>query len=156
MFSLSGTITQNVTVVWHLEAAYVFHFTQKGRSVLQCFPGERAARNAKNVLQEETRSRINCVVLIFGVFIVAQYIKKTLVWIGSRQSHLAFLFLQICFFVFFFWIFSDLSKEGLVEMEMLFVCFALLKRSSTNYKSSLTSCWGGRKHILAQPIQQSV
>lgn len=43
-------------------------------------------------------------------------------------------------FWFFGGIFSDLSKEGLVEMEMLFVCFALLERSSTNYESSLTSC----------------
>lgn len=140
--------------IWRL---HMFFILLKGRSVLQCFPGERAARNTKNVPQGATRSRINCVVLIFGVFSVAQYIKKALVWIGSRQSHLAFFyFYKYVFLWFFFGIFSDLTKIGLVEMEMLFVCFALLKRSSTNCKSSLTSCWGGRKHILAQPIQQSV
>lgn len=70
----------------------MFFILLKERSVLQCFPGEGAARNTKNVLQEGTRSRINCVVLIFGVFSVVQYIKKTLVWIGSRQNHQAFFY----------------------------------------------------------------
>lgn len=117
--------------IWRL---HMFFILLRERSVLQCFPGERAARNTKNVLQEATRSRINCVVLIFGIFSVAQYIKKTLVWIGSRQSHLAFfIFTNMFFFVAFFGIFNDLSKERLVEMKMLFVCFALLNRSNTNY-----------------------
>lgn len=90
----------------------MFSILLKERSVSQCFPGERAARNTKNVLQEATRPRINCVVLIFGVFSVVQYIKKTLVWIGSRQSHLAFcIFTNMFFCGVFFGIFSDLSKE---------------------------------------------